>query len=274
MLTTRRAFTQSIASCLSRSPAECYDKYVAETWTDEEPGENLILGSMLHCMALQPTEFGQKYGVRPRVDGRTKEGKAAIAAAEAAGPEVQWVKADLFDRARECMDALLGNDWVEMLLTKAMTKAKVETFIEWELEGIRCGGTPDAVFTEGDLIIDLKTTKDARPSEFAKSVASFGYARQAAWYRYGCQQTYGMADSRFVFVVVKTSAPFEVAVYELDERAIATGFDEMVQLCLEWKYRHTSGNWKANWQTGINTISLPRWYEMHKFSENEYEVEL
>jgi exodeoxyribonuclease VIII len=67
-------------------------------------------------------------------------------------------------------------------------------------------------------VVDLKTTTDASPAGFAKSVATFRYHVQASHYLAGLH-----GAERFVFIAVEKTAPYAVAVYELDAAALAAG---------------------------------------------------
>jgi hypothetical protein len=71
-------------------------------------------------------------------------------------------------------------------------------------------------------VVDLKTTTDAGPG-FARSVATFRYHVQASHYLAGLH-----GAERFVFLTVEKTAPYAVAVYELDAAALAAG-DELRQ---------------------------------------------
>lgn len=64
---------------------------------------------------------------------------------------------------------------------------------------------------------DLKTTTDASPRGFLKSVLEYGYYVQSAWYDDVHTFETGEPLESFTFVAVETSGPYQVAVYPLDE---------------------------------------------------------
>lgn len=53
--------------------------YKASLETPPEPTPQMIFGAAYHLMALEPGEFPKYYIVPPKIDRRTKEGKARTA---------------------------------------------------------------------------------------------------------------------------------------------------------------------------------------------------
>jgi len=260
-------FTNSKATVLKRSPQEFYERFIAKTWQDK-PSDALLLGSLVHCMAMEPWMFAERFAVEPKADKRTKEGKAIKAAFDESikGKDVEVVTDDLLQKAKCCAAALPSHSWFGPIINNIPAWAIIEKPVYWNWLGVDCAGTPDMLLLDSELIIDIKTTKDARPGMFARSIGDFGYARQAAFYRLGVREAFGI-DCRFIFAVVKSSPPYEVACYEIGDRSIETAIDEMEALCREYKDRMERGVWTPEWSDGINQIELNRWYEKHSFEE-------
>lgn len=66
---------------------------------------------------------------------------------------------------------------------------------------------------------DLKTSKDVSPREFRWSCTKFGYYRRAAWYRSVLRLITG-EDCIFRMIVVQSSAPYLVALYQVSEEKL------------------------------------------------------
>jgi len=264
---TKPCFTNSKATVLKRSPQEFYERFVTKTWQDK-PSDALLLGSLVHCMAMEPETFSDRFAVIPKADGRTKEGKAIKAAffEMYMDKDVELVTDDLFKTAQNCVAALASHSWFGPLIANMPANAIIERPVYWNWLGVDCAGTPDMLLLDSELIIDIKTTKDARPGMFTRSIGDFGYARQAAFYRLGVREAFGI-DCRFIFATVKSAPPFEVACYEIGDRSIETAIDEMEALCREYKDRMERGVWMPEWSEGINQIELTKWYEKHSFEE-------
>ena len=71
---------------------------------------------------------------------------------------------------------------------------------------------------------DLKTTLDASPRGFARSVVKYGYYMQEAWYRDVHRWETGLELEKFKFIAVQTTGPYQVAVHELDAEFRQIGF--------------------------------------------------
>jgi hypothetical protein len=101
--------------------------------------------------------------------------------------------------------------------------------------------------------VDLKTTTDASPAAFARSVATFRYHVQASHYLSGLH-----GAERFVFIAVEKTAPYAVAVYELDAAAMAAG-DELRQRDMRMIADcRATGEWPG-YSDDCQTLSLPKW---------------
>ena len=85
--------------------------------------------------------------------------------------------------------------------------------------GAACRCRPDYI-TKDNFILDLKTTDDASPAAFARSVRKYRYDVQAAFYLDGVEYATGIRPEHFYFIAVEKSAPFGVGVYELSEGMI------------------------------------------------------
>ena len=123
-------------------------------------------------------------------------------------------------------------------------------------EPIRLKCKPDCVIPSECLIIDLKTTSDPHPDTWKWSAEDFGYHRQAAIYLEAMQSLYGR-QFRFLFGVVRSRAPYEVGVYELDQGSLNRGWEEVTDLIEQYQQRKATGDWLSDWQKGIATILVP-----------------
>jgi len=72
---------------------------------------------------------------------------------------------------------------------------------------------------DSGIVLDLKTTIDASPKGFAKSVRQYGYLFQSAWYMTALRAM-GERPKQFVFLVVEKSEPYATACYALDNNDI------------------------------------------------------
>ena len=172
----------------------------------------MIFGTVVHRLVLEPERpaFAVKY-----LNWASKEGKAERERLEVTGLPI-LSEAD-GDRATAIRDAL----WSDAQIAEMLEAAQKEQVMLWDQHGVKCKAKADAI---GDgVVIDLKTTIDAAPHEFQRSIATFGYFRQAAHYLDGYEATKGERAKDFIFVAVESQPPHAFALYRLDAASIAAG---------------------------------------------------
>lgn len=123
---------------------------------------------------------------------------------------------------------------------------------------------------EMPTIVDLKSTKDASPEGFAKSVADYGYHRQDVHYRQGLAALLGLDDWRevdFVICCVETEAPYLVATYRVSDGSpgeygapmpddVALGLEQMRAARERFRHCSEAGIWPG-YSEEIETLELP-----------------
>ena len=229
-----------------RSPYHYWARYLDPNRKPVEPTAAMRLGSLVHTAVLEPDELLQRYGVcGPR---NTKAGKEQAERMAAEGLE----SVSESDMALALgMAASVRNHPAAAAL---LAKGKAEQSFWWDdlPTGLRCKCRPD--WYQGSTIVDLKTCQDAGPAAFARSVASFGYHVQAAHYLAGLH-----GAERFVFIAVEKTAPYAVAVYELDAAAMAAGRTmrdnalDVIATC------RAADSWPGYGDTSVQMLSLPNW---------------
>tara|TARA_B100000700_G_scaffold148842_1_gene165704 strand:+ start:895 stop:1692 length:798 start_codon:yes stop_codon:yes gene_type:complete len=210
------------------------------------PTPAMLLGSLVHCAVLEPTELEARYEkCGPR---NTKAGKEE--ATDIISRGLTPVTHSDWDLMEGMVDAIRSHDAASSLFAEGQP----ENSYWWDdkASGLCCKCRCDWV--NGSTIIDLKTTVagGASPKEFAKTVTHFGYHLQAAHYlRSG-------AGTRFVFVAVEKAWPFTVGLYELDQEAIDLGNEQIDKALAQIAECYRSNQWPG-YAEEITTLNLPRW---------------
>jgi len=227
-----------------------------QAWLKEERVETpaLKLGRLVHLASLEPEVFDRQVRLAPECDRRTKEGKAiweAFCTTLKDGEET--LKKDEMEEVLAIAEAAQAG--IESIASGYPEAARLrEQVVTGKHQGANIKGRPDLILhhADGGAIIDIKTTMDASADSFAKDVAKYKYHLQAAFYL-------AMTGAkRFFFVAVEKKAPYEWAVYELDEAALTAGKQLMESACLTYRECNLYGNWPG-YQKTPQTISLPKW---------------
>lgn len=215
----------------------------------------MLLGSAVHCLCLEPTLFEQQYAVAPEVDRRTKAGREAWAAFENAhqGKGVLTLEQQSLvqDMAASALKGKTGN-----LLSLC---AEREITLTWEdpITGLQCKARLDAVDMVNGLAVDIKTTEDASPQAFSRTVYNYLYHGQAAFYLEGLRQN-GFMINRFIFLAVEKKPPFAKALYLCSDELLASG-RILFQGCLNKHAECLEADEWPGYPETIHTLDLPAW---------------
>lgn len=106
-------------------------------------------------------------------------------------------------------------------------------------------------------IVDLKTTADASAEAFARSVASFRYHVQDAFYSQAAASC-DLDIDQFTFVCVEPAPPYAVAVYRLNDFARQIGRALYLRDLRVLKECRERNEWPA-YPVEIRELALPRW---------------
>lgn len=113
------------------------------------------------------------------------------------------------------------------------------------------------ILTDNRLGTDLKTTLDASPDGFTKSIGTFRYDVQAGHYADTYLFSEGIELDQFKFIAVEKTAPHFVAVYTLDAWSLRIGRDYARRARDLYAEAAAAGHWPA--YEGDNNIESPRW---------------
>jgi exodeoxyribonuclease VIII len=214
----------------------------------------LAFGSLVHTFVLEPHVAEARYRPKANVDGRTKEGKSIrdweLALATQQG--IQFVNRADYDAATSIASAVRTHLGASALLAGGVA----------EVSGI-CDGFCDVNvrikpdYRTDSTIIDLKTTTDARPDPFSRSVVNFGYEVQAAFYVDVAEAIDGKKRD-FYWVAVEKDAPYAVSVFKASDAMLEHGRQQYRKAIELYKECAAMDLFPAYSQQ-VQTLELPNW---------------
>jgi exodeoxyribonuclease VIII len=262
------AFNQSGSKYLLRSPAH----YMAYMLSEEEKkADCLILGSLIDCLCLEPAKFDSYFAIRPDTytgskgetkpwNANSKTCKGELELLSASGKQV--VSMYQFELAQNISSAVLRHKTA----TEILSRSKKQTSLIWNDTdtGILCKGRLD-MLSDVD-INDLKSTQDASPEGFSRSIDKFGYHIQGAFYSDGYAALTGNVQLPYNIIAVETIAPFCVATYALEPDTLLIGRDIYKKALKKFKDCKQHNNWPG-YSDFVEPIDIPA-YALKKGIEN------
>lgn len=228
----------------------------------EEASDALNVGKAAHDLVLDGVGWPGRYHVLPAGFSRAASVKQAdaIAAAdraEAAGKTL--LKIDQHATVLAMADAIRRHP-----ISKALGRGKAEATLVWKdaETGVWLRCRPDFLPENPRFLPDYKTCESARPEDFAKSVANYGYDQQAALYLDGVAAVFGEAARDFYFIAQEKEPPYIVQPFALDGEAVEWGRRLNRKAIRQFARCLETGVWPS-YATDFVTLSLPRWRVAH-----------
>lgn len=222
------------------------------------------LGAVAHCACLELGQVDTRFAVWAPVDPLTGEvlsddyrGKAYQAFAAAAALEGRTViKQRELDAAMRIRAAL----WSSRLAGRYLAKGVPEVVMVWRdaVTSILCKARLDWLsLSVADVIVELKTARDASPLAFCSAFARAGYDVQAAFYHDGYTALTGREPGGKC-VAIESAEPHDVIVYDAAEvidagREIYRGYLARLVEC------RASGKWPGQAAEAEEILRLPQW---------------
>lgn len=220
---------------------------------DRQQTPAMRIGTLTHTAVLEPNSFDEKTVVAPLVDKRTKEGKSIWEQFRAEHEGKDIISLDEHDQIVAMRESVRKHQAAGKLLGKG--GSEISVFAVCPQTKVMMKGRFD--WLDGNTIVDLKTTEDASPEGFAKSVANYRYHMQAAHY-IALAGLVGIKDATFKMIAVEKAAPYAVAVYELGAADLMLAESERITLLEMFASCTQFQSWPA-YSQNITQISLPKW---------------
>lgn len=245
--------SQSMIKALLRSPAH------SKVPVEETPA--MRFGRAFHTGVLEPHLFDEEYVTMPadcRVGSGTgqrsrKEAFEAMAAQK--GQTI--INPEDRDSISTMRAAIFANPEAAKLLQAGERELSGYWYDPIETD-IFCRMRIDWLNRDARLLVDLKSTADARPHAFTRIAYDKGYHIEAAWFLYGTSQLTKVEHRDFYFVAVEVDPPHGVMVYKASEEFILEGLRACSRGVSIYKECITINEWPA-YPPETQELNLPGW---------------
>lgn len=258
---------------LNNSTLVAMKKTPAHALIEKEPTAAMLFGSAFDCFLLEPHWFALNYAVVP-LDMKltTKEGKAWAKENE----RKQIIKREDFDTFLK-MDNSLHSGQYE-LARNLVERGEPQFSLVWTHPkfDIPCKARPDLMAKDMNLIADIKTTTNAEPSAWFRTMLNAGILPhyQAAWYLEGANQTSEIEFkphnemiseiiwppyTDFLWILFETKPPHGISVIGASKEMLYLAQEEIKMLIPEYIEYRRKGHWPC-YPDKIVEVQIPKWY--------------
>lgn len=244
--------SQSELSMIKRSPFhyQAWTKYKYET-------DAMRKGTAAHMCLLEYDRFLDHYAIAPQLGGPKNRNPW----------KKEWDEFKLANEGKDILSYDEAREYIKMrdvatnhkLASKLISNGIAEVSMFWQdpVTGIQCKARLDYKHpTFG--VVDYKTSTDARPFSFQRSITSFSYHLQTAYYLDGLACLDAEEPMGWFWIVQEKTFPYALNVFMPTEAMIEKGRQEYRDAITTYIDCREKDHWPS-YSEEINLIDLPDW---------------
>ncbi len=207
--------------------------YLKKRWTTTS---SMTLGTLVHCLILEPQEFTKRYVV---LDDREICNEIGGARPSSTKKYKEWLSGFAEENKGKELVTMKDMDIANKILKKAKSTGIIQ---EWFTDGkaeVTVKGVAKGYNEEFDglciidydtdfVSIDLKTT--------SKPLSKFKYDANELGYDIQASITNSLNNKEFIFVVVQTVEPYDIGIYTCSEFFMNRGKDKVNTALHNYKF--------------------------------------
>lgn len=254
----QRPLSFSSLSQFDISPVH-YIKYITKK-REETP--QMLLGSLVHAMILEPDTVEHEYILSPKFDMRKKEDKEAKAKFELEHATKKVIDESTWEAAKDIAGSVYESPKAVSILSKLNMR---EAHFVFDYEGLPVNGYIDGIGKNMDIpyVLEIKTSITANPNDVIKDFYNKKYHIQAGIYRLALRYM-GISDKAPVmYIVVENRFPYIVSIFMATEEYIQHGISEFSRLVGEFdewmKLGCPTVGYSRDGSENVYELGLPNW---------------
>lgn len=243
-------------------------RYDMLTWSPDS--EAMALGTALHALTLDPDTVADTIAVAPKVDRRTKVGKATWAEFQEASAGKTVVTSEqsetliaMSEALRACKPAaaiLARSRQRELTIVANLDLREMADAMGQAWDGgedgqllVKC--RLDLYCPTLKLVADLKTTREKTEWGLQRAFDRYGYANQAALYPAAARAA-GLEADQFAALCVRNEPPYRAGAFRADEESVRAAERQLLPAMIEMARCYRTEEWPG-WSDEVQDISLP-----------------
>ena len=244
----------------TKTPAHYYWKYLDPENKHEVKDKHgpLAIGTLFHTLLLEPeTDLDNEFLFVDEINRRSKAGKEAFAKDFEIATE--YGRQIITYKEKENVEKMVEAARKQSLFNSLFTGGRAELSCFWEDPdtGILCKCRPDYLHDD-NIIVDLKSCREADVEGAGKASYNFGYYISAAFYLDGVAAATGKPTDSFIFAFMEKEPPYCAAPYVITEEDIALGRALYKQALNNIAACTKVDRWPG-YTTDITSLEIPAW---------------
>ncbi len=229
----------------------------------QKPTPEMIFGTAYHSYVLTPYWFSQEIAIWKGKTRKGKEWDEFEAEQSVLGRDI-ITAADLH-KMMEMKDVLLHHKFAMELLEGSEREVTLIVSLKLDTRDILTTFKARIDIWRGRMIADLKTTTDASPEGFARTIFNRGYHRQLGLYRRLFEELGYPIHEAFLIAQEKTGC-YGVCVHELPIPLLDIGWRTNRELALRYVHASRTNSWDAYPEHPV-VVNTPVWALNNEYGE-------
>lgn len=231
--------------------------------TPQKETQALFDGQAFHVGCLEPKRFKEEYIVlpddcRPRSGKGMKERKEEFMSYIASTGKTIIVQ-ETIDMINGMRESLEKSSHAMELLSEG--EAELSGYVyDPENPEILLKARFDWLNKKNEIMVDLKSTTNARPEAIIKDAYKYHWDMQAFLYLYVITHITQKTHEDFYFIAIEKEAPFALNIFKPSSEFINHGGKRIYQAIGIYKQCIKSKEWPS-YSPDIKSLELPRWVE-------------
>lgn len=217
----------------------------------------MAFGTMVHEAILEPELFQEKYAIMPKIDKRTKAGKAEYALWCTNMQSMIPIDQKQNDIINGITEQFNENKYCKRL-TKNSTNELAAFTHDPETDLLLKAKADILHHSKIYAIADIKTCEDARSAAASKAVFNYRYDLSAAFYMDIFSEVLDKKVSSFVWAFIEKTSPYGIKTYMLNDGVYERGCELYRRALTTYKECLDKDEWPC-YAENLDDVSLPVW---------------
>ena len=248
---------------ISSSKLKKYKKSPANAkYSKMEETKSMKFGTAYHTYILEPDDFHKEYCVlysdnrpEPSKNMNSKLNKEWKLELET---KYNLLTIDEYNDIMRMKEKLFSNPYAKYLLTGG----EGELSFYNKINGVNVKCRADHFLKDKKIIVDLKTTTDAREEKFKWTSSDYGYHISAAFYTDIIEKEFKNEGYDFFIIAQEKAAPYDYSIFKASEQFLAIGryeYEELLQMHRKCEENNHWGGYEVfcDNKYGITELNVP-----------------